>query len=364
MRGTDSRPVRVLVLTSASYHPPFVEEVGELHRAGKVPRVWLLELPMDLQLLDQRFLTRPPRLLRALYRLLPIWAAQTVEAYRVCRRYDVVFAWGAEAVAMPFALLLKLTRRRVPFVTLFTWVSRPKKARFLRAVHSHITTLIIPPVMQRDYAVSTLGIPSEKVVRIDQGVDTDFWYARPGASTDMICAAGREMRDYETLIAALSGLDIPCHIAGALVRGKKDRWRRTVGDHGERTTMPPNVTFGPKPPLELRDLYARSRFVVIPLRPTDTDNGITCMMEAWSVGRPVICSAVLGQRDAFEHGREGLFVEPGDVDALRKAILELWGDPARAAAMGAEGRKLAEKRHRVTDYGELIGAEIFRAARI
>jgi hypothetical protein len=108
-------------------------------------RVVLLDIPGDLTLLDQRFLTMPPKWRLALYRRLPIWAAQALEAFRVRRRYDVVFAWGAEPVAMTFALLLKLARARVPFVTLFSWVSPAKKAWFLRLVHSHITTLILPP---------------------------------------------------------------------------------------------------------------------------------------------------------------------------------------------------------------------------
>src|SRR6266536_4545835 len=131
MSGPESKP-RVLVLLGTAYFPPFIDQIVELHRAGLAPRAWLLDLPGDLTLLDQRSLTNPPRWRRSLYRIMPIWVAQVLEAFRVRRQYDVIFAWGAEQVAMPFALLLKLTRTRLPFVTLFSWVSPAKKAWFLR----------------------------------------------------------------------------------------------------------------------------------------------------------------------------------------------------------------------------------------
>ncbi len=116
--------------------------------------------------LDQRFLTNPPKWLLVLYRIIPIWMAQALEAFRVRHRYDVVFAWGAEPVAMTFALLLKLTGRKIPFVTLFSWVSPPKKAWFLRLVRPQITTLILPPPTQREFAIDRLGFSRQKVAGI------------------------------------------------------------------------------------------------------------------------------------------------------------------------------------------------------
>ena len=69
---------------------------------------------------------------------------------------------------------------------------------------------------------------------------------------------------------------------------------------------------------------------MLPLHQSDTDNGITCLLEAWSMSRPVICSLIDGQRGALDHGRNSLFVTPGDAEALRKAIVDL-----REAAEGS-----------------------------
>jgi glycosyltransferase involved in cell wall biosynthesis len=354
--------LRLLALLGTQYFPPFIDQLAQLSTDGKGPHQWLFDLDGEVTQLDQRFLTRPPAWLLAVYRMLPIWAAQAVEAFRVRHDYDVVFAWGAEPVAMTFALILKLARSKVPFVTLFNWISPAKKAWFLRVVGSHITKFILPPVTQQEFALNRLRMPPDKVIDIPWGTDEKFWQSPDGVIPDMICAVGREMRDYQTLIRALDGTGIPCHIAGALVRGKPDRWRRILGDTGEKLELPSNMTVGPKNPAELRDLYARSRFVVLPLYQSDTDNGITCMLEAWSMSRAVICSQIEGQRGALDHGRNGLFVPPGDAEALRKAIVDLWDHPDEAARMGQEGRRAVLERRRMERFAREVSAVLRDAA--
>ena len=362
MSGPESHRPKVLVLLGTAYFPPFIDQIGEMHGAGKAPRAWLLDIPGDLMQLDQRFLTNPPKWLLVLYRIIPIWMAQALEAFRVRHRYDVVFAWGAEPVAMTFALLLKLTGRKIPFVTLFSWVSPPKKAWFLRLVRPQITTLILPPPTQREFAIDRLGFSRQKVAGIPWGVDDQFWQSPSDIRPDMICSVGREMRDFETLIKALDGTGIPCHIAAALVRGKSDQWRQVLGDSGEKIELPDNVTVGSKNPVELRELYARSRFVVLPLHQSDTDNGITCLLEAWSMSRSVICSEIDGQRGAIDHGRNGFFVPVGDAEALRKVIVDLWGRPEESARMGAEGRRTVTEYHRLDRFIREVGEVITEAA--
>lgn len=357
----NERP-RVLVLLGTDYFPPFIDDLAGQHRAGQGPRAWLLDLPGDLTLLDQRFRTNPPKWRLAVYRRIPIWGAQVLEAFRIRRDYDVVFAWGAEPVAMPFALLLKLSRSRVPFVGLFSWISPAKKAWFLRLARSHVTKLILPPPTQYEFAINQLGIPPAQVVGIPWSVDEQFWRPPEGVRQDMICAVGREMRDYETLIEALDGTGIPCHIAARPVDSRRDRWRRTLGDSGEKAELPSNVTVGPRNPLELRELYARSRFVVLPLYQSDTDNGSTSMLEAWSMSRPVICSLIEGQRGAIDHGRNGLYVPVGDAEALRKAIIDLWDRPEESARMGQEGRRTVVQRNGVDRFVREVAAVLREVA--
>jgi glycosyltransferase involved in cell wall biosynthesis len=355
---------RVLALLGTQHFPPFIDDLGERHRAGKGPRAWLLELPVDLTQLDQRFHTNPPRRLLNLYRRLPIWLAQAVEAVRVCDRYDVVYAWGAEPAALVFALLAMLTRKRVALVCQFTWISQPKKRWFIRLVRRQISALVMTPTSQARYARDKKLIAPGRVVNILDGVDTEFWQAPAGIEQRVVCSAGREMRDYLTLLQALDGTGIPCQIAARLDRGKEyDRWRRSLGDKGERVELPQHVTFTPQlAPTDLRDLYASARFVVIPLFQSDTDNGNHVVLEAWSMGRAVICSAIDGLSDSVIDGLNARIVPVGDVGALRSAITELWEQPEKASELGANGRKLVAEHRRLDQQIGELGSLLRRVA--
>jgi glycosyltransferase involved in cell wall biosynthesis len=119
--------------------------------------------------------------------------------------------------------------------------------------------------------------------------------------------------------------------------------RVPISDHVARTDA--HITSGRMSLLELRDLYARSRFVVVPLLPSDTDNGVTVILEAMAMGKPVICSRTRGQVDVIQEGVTGLYVPIGDAAALRAAILSLWNEPLRAQEMGRNARALVEKHH-------------------
>jgi glycosyltransferase involved in cell wall biosynthesis len=137
-------------------------------------------------------------------------------------------------------------------------------------------------------------------------------------------------------------MDIRCHIAAGAVPGKIDPWMEDVR---KAEGLHQNITIGKKTYKELRELYARSRFVVVPLFPTDTDNGTTTILEAMAMGKAVICTRVTGQADVIQEGITGIFVPPQDPVALGEAIRYLWQNPDIAERMGTEGRRVIEQDH-------------------
>ena len=110
---------------------------------------------------------------------------------------------------------------------------------------------------------------------------------------------------------------------------------------------------------ELRDQMQASDIVVMPLLPVDFQAGVTTILEAMAMARPVICSSTVGQMDVVVDGETGRYVPPGDVAALRRAIEDLLADPDLAAAMGRRGRALVEQRADVRAYAAKFG-EIVR----
>ena len=332
--------MRTLTLAHGGLERPPLAELERLEAANESPRITFYEKQLNSDMLDDRYFASVGSARRALWGRAPEGIGHTLEAFAMRHRYDAVISWG-ERFGLPMAALLKATGARTPHVALFSWISTPRKAAVLRRVQSRIDRLVLWSSAQYDFAVQNLGIPARRIVQLRWLVDTRFWQPRAQA-TDTICAVGREMRDYPTLIAALSDLAIPCHLATKLEPAKNDRW---VNDLDAVPVLPAHVTVGPRHASELRALYARSRFVVIPLYPTDTDNGVTAMTEAMAMGRPVICSRVAGQRDVLVDGETGLFVPPRDPRALRHAIEFLWQRPDLCEQMGRAARLHVEKTH-------------------
>ncbi|TKC85867.1 glycosyltransferase [Trinickia terrae] len=102
----------------------------------------------------------------------------------------------------------------------------------------------------------------------------------------------------------------------------------------------PNVQIAPASGLaKQRELYDWADLVVVPLRPNYHASGITVVLEAAALGKPVIASDVGGLRDYFT-AQQVTYVPPHDVAALRRAADDLAAHPeatlCRAWAAGAQ----------------------------
>jgi glycosyltransferase involved in cell wall biosynthesis len=281
----------------------------------------------------------------AISRALPPWARLAITVRRLCDDYDVIVTWS-DRVSLSLMTLDRLLGSKKPHIAMMYWFSRPSIRMPMHAFCNSLRAIVTWSSVQRAYAIEHLGIPPEKIYLVRHFVDQLFWQSRTREiETDQICSAGSEMRDYPTLIEALRGTGIPCHIASDHVRIDRFGFARRVGIEAYSPIASGNITVGRKTATELRDLYARSRFVVVPLQPSDTDNGITVILEAMAMGKAVICSRTRGQVDVIRDGITGLLVPVGDPMALRDAILALWRDPARASEMGRAARAHVEKWH-------------------
>jgi len=350
--------VRTLTLVSTGLiDQPDRKTIRQLEARDEYPRTLFYEDELHSDILDERAVRKAPLPWRVVYALLPVSFAQVIEAYRLRRRYDVVISWSPR-LGLLFALLLKLTRSQTRHVALMSWISAPRKAFLLKHGHSHIHRLVLWSSVQRNFAVHRLGIPEHKIALVRRRADQLFW--RPmDTPTDMISSAGQEMRDFVTLVEALRPTGIRCHIAtGALGR----RPFATVRALERLKPLPPHITVGKMNYVELRRLYARSRFIVVPLLPSDTDNGAGLIEAAMAMGKPVICSRTQGQVDIIIPGKTGIFVSPGDPVALREAIVRLWNDPSRAQEMGREARKELELHHTLDRFVADVKAIVLQEA--
>jgi phosphatidylinositol alpha-mannosyltransferase len=65
------------------------------------------------------------------------------------------------------------------------------------------------------------------------------------------------------------------------------------------------------------------------------------LLEAMSMGKPIVASNIEGYASVVSHGVDGLLVPPADKDNLAKALISLLGDESLRRQMGAQGRAKA-----------------------
>jgi glycosyltransferase involved in cell wall biosynthesis len=76
----------------------------------------------------------------------------------------------------------------------------------------------------------------------------------------------------------------------------------------------------------------------------DTEGLGVVLLEAMSYGKPTVASEAGGIVDIVENGRNGFLVPPGDASTLARALERVMDEPARARAMGLQGREDVQSR--------------------
>ncbi len=68
------------------------------------------------------------------------------------------------------------------------------------------------------------------------------------------------------------------------------------------------------------------------------------VLEAMSMGLPVIASKLAGIPEVVFDGETGYMTEPGDMNGIVNAVVKLWNDPEHCREMGRKARELMERK--------------------
>jgi glycogen(starch) synthase len=212
----------------------------------------------------------------------------------------------------------------------------------------------------RDEVPRLLGVSPERVVVLPNGVDPDeialLTPADPGrvvaeavpgaaAAAPLLLSVGRieAYKGFDDVLGALAVLHdrqaLPAAWMWVIVgSGAAEKaLRRRIPRHLEaRVRLAGRVGDG-----VLHALYVRAHAFV---HATRYEGSSLVTLEAMAHGLPVVATRAGGIPDKVVDGETGLLVAPGDVAALALALKDLLHDPARARAMGAQGRVLVGQR--------------------
>ena len=189
--------------------------------------------------------------------------------------------------------------------------------------------------------IARRGLPISSMRVIPNGVDPDSFVPADASRADpYVLYVGR--------LVAQKGVDVALHAFGILLRRCPATRLVVVGDGDQALYLKrvvrylgiaPRVAFvGWQRGQSLVNLYQQAAVVVVPS--LYEPFGMVAL-EAMACGRPVVASSTGGLAEVVEHDVTGYLVRPGDHLELAQRLAALLLDPARAARLGAAGRRRA-----------------------
>lgn len=236
------------------------------------------------------------------------------------------------------------------------WIRSPKLKHKLRRLVTRVITReagtywIACAEAVRQLAVAQLKFPRHRTFTVRNCVRSELFARLPikdetfdGETPCIVGSVGRLARNkgFELLIQVVhrligEGLNLRLLIAGD--GPERERLQRFIDDRPGKNRMSlvgwvePIVTF-------YRGL---SLFCL----PSLSGEGLPLViLEAMAAGLPVVSTDVMGASEIVVEGQTGLLVPPGDVQALRGAILRLYQDRALRARLAHRARAFVVENH-------------------
>jgi glycosyltransferase involved in cell wall biosynthesis len=262
--------------------------------------------------------------------------ASGLASLRPANRADVVFA-TADTLGIPLLLLKHARLLRPPLV--YASIGLPERLlqlrgglarRLYRSALRGAHTIVTYSEAEADWLRLWLRADPRNVAFVPFGVDVEAFRAPPRSETelDVVSVGADPRRDFELLVAVASRHpELTFRIVATAERA------RSLG------AIPPNVSLESGLSLEqVRDRLAAARAVALPVRANSYSGATTVLLQAMALAKPVVVS----RTDAIATGyrladRENCrLVEPGDPDALERALLETLAD---AGPLGSRARE-------------------------
>jgi glycosyltransferase involved in cell wall biosynthesis len=209
----------------------------------------------------------------------------------------------------------------------------------LRFADHFVSGIVANADAVRDETIRTECVQAEKIHVIRNGILVS------AAHESLPPAPGRPVVGIvANLNRRVKRVDLFIHAASLVIKLRPDTEFWIVGDGPLRAELE-QLASGLGVGSQIRfmgrrpDVQALLPSMLVGVLSSDSEGLSNSLIEYLCAGVPAIATAVGGNGEIIEDGKNGLLVPPGDPDALAGAILILLKDPARARAMGAAGRE-------------------------
>jgi glycosyltransferase involved in cell wall biosynthesis len=253
---------------------------------------------------------------------------------------------AAQQLGVPVRVMMihNLAFTRAPIHAIEQWLDR--------RVERSVTHLVTASLASREALARERGFDPQRIHNIYYGVAT------PDALTESArqCRAELGLDRADPLIGLIASFEPRkghLHLLSALPDviqqqprarvvflgsggGNEEAVRQTANKLGVMDRL---FFLGRRP--DVLDWMSACDLIVLPS--TDLESLPYVLLEAMSVGKPIIGTRVGGIPEEIEDGVTGYVVPPADVPALANAMIKILSDPDRAARMGQAARERVQR---------------------
>ncbi|HLG98203.1 MAG TPA: glycosyltransferase family 4 protein [Bryobacteraceae bacterium] len=197
------------------------------------------------------------------------------------------------------------------------------------------------------------GVPKRKVTKVYLGIDPTEMTAERKKGYFLCVGQIAPPKGHHQAIRALSQITPQCPEARLGIAGNvfDPAYLQSLKQLALELGVQDRVDFlGPR--TDILQLMAQATALV---HCSESEAFGWVIVEAMSVGTPVIASASEGPSEIIDHGSSGLLVEPGDVKALADAMQSVMNNPTIAVALSEQGRQAVVRRFSVSAMVDRIG---------
>ncbi|MHB8910138.1 MAG: glycosyltransferase family 4 protein [Syntrophales bacterium] len=194
------------------------------------------------------------------------------------------------------------------------------------------------------------AVPAEKVVRIYNGVETDFYdpdkqinqwlRIRNELALDdgviLVGAIGRLVwqKGFEYFLQSIPDVVSMFPKVKFLLVGD-GLLKRALEDLSKQLGIENHIIFTGQRN-DIRDILAALDIIVVP---SVLEGFPMITLEAMAMGKPIVATRINGTTEQITDGEEGLLVPPRSPGELTRAIVRIAGDPVLASALGNAARQ-------------------------